>query len=80
MKRVTTTVRLSEEKARLLRAIAGYEGKRINDIINELIDEYINRHRETLELISIPNFLEECREGLEEIKRGRGKELSELDD
>ncbi len=80
MKRVTTTVRLSEEKARLLRAIAGYEGKRINDIINELIDEYINRHRETLELLSIPNFLEECREGLEEIKRGGGKELSELDD
>ncbi|EDP74514.1 hypothetical protein [Hydrogenivirga sp. 128-5-R1-1] len=80
MKRVTTTVRLSEEKARLLRAIAGYEGKRINDIINELIDEYINRHRETLELLSIPNFLEECREGLEEIKRGGGKKLSELDD
>ncbi len=34
----------------------------------------------TLELLSIPNFLEECREGLEEIKKGGGKELSELDD
>ncbi|WP_164930893.1 hypothetical protein [Aquifex aeolicus] len=80
MKRVTTTIRIDEEKARLLRALAGYEGRKINDILNELIDEYIKRHKETLELLSIPNFLEECQKGLEEIKRGGGKKLDELDD
>jgi len=80
MKRIATTIRIDEEKARLLRAIAGYEGRRINDILNELIDEYIQRHKETLELLSIPGFAEECKEGLEEIKNGGGKTLDELDD
>lgn len=80
MKRVATTIRLDEEKARLLRALAGYEGRKINDILNELIDEYIERHKETLELLSIPNFLQECKNGLEEIKKGGGKRLDELDD
>ncbi len=80
MKRIATTIRLDEEKARLLRALAGYEGRKINDILNELIDEYIERHKETLELLSIPNFLQECKNGLEEIKKGGGKTLNELDD
>jgi len=80
MRRITTTIRIDEEKAKLLRAIAGYEGRRINDILNELIDEYIQRHKETLELLSIPGFVEECKEGLEEIKNGGGKTLDELDD
>ncbi len=73
-------MRLDEEKARLLRALAGYERRSINEILNELVDEYIERHKETLELLSIPGFLEECKEGLEEIKRGGGKTLDELDD
>ena len=42
--------------------------------------EYIERHRETMELLSIPGFLEECMEGMEEIKAGGGKDFSELDD
>ena len=32
-----------------------------------------------MELLNIPGFLEECREGIEEIKAGGGKDLSELD-
>ncbi len=80
MRRVATTLRLDEEKARLLRALAGYERRSINEILNELVDEYIERHKETLELLSIPGFLEECKEGLEEIQRGGGKTLDELDD
>ncbi len=80
MEKIATTLRLDEEKARLLRALAGYEGRRINDILNELVDEYIERHKETLELLSTPNFLKECKEGLEEIKKGGGKSLNELDD
>lgn len=79
MKKVATTLRLDEEKVRLLRALAGYEGRRINDILNELVDEYIERHKETLDLLSIPGFLEECRDGLEEIRKGGGKRLDELD-
>jgi predicted DNA-binding protein len=73
-----TTLRLPEERLRLLKAIAGYEDRTLTKIFDELAEEYIERHRETLELLRIPGFLEECREGLEEIKSGGGKPLDEL--
>lgn len=74
-----TTLRLPEEKLRLIRAIAGYENKPLSKIFEELVDDYIERHKETLELIGIPGFVEECKEGLEEVKRGGGKDIDELD-
>ncbi|UCC38622.1 MAG: hypothetical protein JSV96_12410 [Candidatus Aminicenantes bacterium] len=75
-----TTLRLPDEKLRLIRAIAGYENRPISKILEGFVDEYIERHRETLELIGISNFIEECKEGLEEIKEGGGKDINELDD
>lgn len=75
-----TTLRLSDEKLRLIRAIAGYENRPLSKIFEELVDEYIEKHRETLELIGIPGFVKECKEGLEEIKKGGGKDINELDD
>jgi len=75
-----TTLRLPEEKLRLIRAIAGYENRPLSKIFEELVDEYIERHRETLELVGIPGFVEECKRGLEEVKKGGGKDISELED
>jgi len=74
----STTLRLPEERLKLIRAIAGYENRSLADIYTELTDEYIARHRETLELLQIPDFLKECREGLEEIEAEKGKKLSAL--
>jgi len=74
----TTTLRLPKERLRVIRAIAGYENRSLTDIYTELTDEYIARHQETLELLQIPRFLEECKNGLEEIKAGKGKKLSAL--
>jgi hypothetical protein len=76
----TTTLRLPEEKLKLIRAIAGYENRSLADIYDELTDEYIARHHETLELIGIPGFRQVCVEGLAEIGAGDGKSLDELDD
>ena len=74
-----TTLRLSDDKLRLIRAIAGYENRTLSKIFDELVSEYIERHRETLELIGIPNFVDECKEGLKEVKEGGGKDLDELE-
>jgi len=74
----TTTLRLPEEQLKVIRAIAGYENRSLTDIYTELTDEYIARHKETLELLQIPGFIEECKKGLEEIKSGKGKKLSAL--
>lgn len=78
MTKGATTLRLPEERLKIIRAIAGYENRSLVDIFTEMTDEYIARHRETLELLKIPNFLEECREGLGEIKAGKGKSLRAL--
>ncbi len=78
MTKGATTLRLPEERLKVIRAIAGYENRSLADIYTELTDEYIARHKETLELLNIPSFLEECREGLEEIKAGKGKSLRAL--
>ena len=80
MSKGVTTVRLPDERLKLLKAIAGYEGRTLTDIFSELAEEYIERHRETLELLNIPGFAKECKEGLEEIKKGGGKSIFELDD
>lgn len=79
MTKGATTLRLPEDKLRLIRAIAGYENRTLSEIFDELSDEYINRHKETMELLKLPAFLEECKEGLEEIKKGGGKKLIEMD-
>ncbi|MFA5393456.1 MAG: hypothetical protein WC081_02065 [Candidatus Ratteibacteria bacterium] len=71
----TTTVRLPEEKLKLTKAIAGYEGCSLSKVFETLVDEYIAMHRETMELLGIPSFEAECLQGLEEIKRGKGKRL-----
>ncbi|RZD18644.1 MAG: hypothetical protein EVG15_04485 [Candidatus Acididesulfobacter diazotrophicus] len=76
----STTLRLPEEKLKLIRAIAGYENRHLSDIFLELSDEYIERYKETLELLNIPGFVIECRKGIEEIKKSGGKTLIELDD
>lgn len=75
-----TTLRLPGKKLKLIRAIAGYENRPLSKIFEELADMYIERHRETLELLGIPGFAEECKKGLEEIQEGGGKQLDELVD
>jgi hypothetical protein len=80
MGKAITTLRLPEEDFRMLKTIAGYEHRSLTDIFTELAEEYIERHRETLELLNIPGFTKECRKGLEEVRAGGGKELHELED
>ncbi len=71
----TTTIRISKEKLKLLKAIAGYEGESISKIFEEFAEEYISRHMETMELLKIPDFYEECIEGVKEIKKGGGEKI-----
>lgn len=74
-----TTLRLPDEKLKLIRAIAGYENRPLSKIFEEMADEYIARNRETLELLGIPGFVEQSKQGLEEIRKGGGKLLDDLD-
>jgi len=77
----TATVRIPTEKRDVLRIIAGIEKTEMKQILSELIDEYIERHRETLDLLSRPEWVDVITRGKEEVDRGvRGKGLDELAD
>ena len=57
----TATVRIPADKRDILRIIAGIEKIEMKEILVELIDEYIERHRETLDLLSRPERDESAR-------------------
>ncbi|MGB5161163.1 MAG: hypothetical protein WBP10_02695 [Thermoanaerobaculia bacterium] len=53
----------------------------MKEILTELIDEYIERHQETLDLLSRPDWVEIIARGKEEVETGvEGKGLDELSD
>lgn len=64
----TATIRIREDKKNMLKAISSLENKKMNDIIVDLIDEYIDRHKETLELLAIPGLYEKIRRASKEFK------------
>ena len=77
----TATVRIPEEKRDNLKVIASIEKTEIKETLSELIDEYIDRHKETLSLLSKPQWVEIIKKGKEEVKKEiKGKTLNELED
>ena len=77
----TVNVRIPEEKRDTLKIIATIEKRDMKDIISELVDEYIEKHKETLEILSNPEWVEIIKKGKREIEVGiKGKSLEELDD
>jgi predicted CopG family antitoxin len=75
----TATVRIPEEKRDILKVIAGIEKRDIGKILTDLIDEYIERHKKTLDLLSKPEWVEIIRQGKEEVSRGiKGRGLHEI--
>ena len=77
----TATVRIPAEKRDVLRIIAGIEKTEMKEILSGLIDEYIERHKETLDLLSRPEWVEIITRGKQEVNSGdTGKGLEELAD
>lgn len=66
----TTTVRIQEDKRDLLKIVASIERRDIKEILSELIDEYLDRHKETLEILSRPDWVEAINEGLKASEKG----------
>ncbi len=77
----TATVRIPKDKRDILKIISSVERRDLKDILSELIDEYTERHKETLDLLSRPEWVDIIRRGKKEIKEGlKGKSLDELED
>ena len=50
--RVTTTLRLPRKKLQLLKVVANLQNKKVNEILNELIDEYLEKHKSLISNLS----------------------------
>ena len=74
----TATIRIPEDKKNLLKAAASLENRKMNDIVIELIDEYIESRKETLELLAIPGFLRRIRTSQREYREGKGVSLEDV--
>ena len=49
--KVTTTLRLPRKKLQLLKAIASLQNKKVNEILNELIEQYLSQHKDLIEVL-----------------------------
>lgn len=77
----TATVRIPEDRRDVLKVIATIEKREMKDILSDLVDDYIERHRETLDLLSNPDWVKKIEQGKSEILQNiKGKSLNELED
>lgn len=60
----TTTVRIDEEHRDTLKIIASVEKRDMKELLSELIDDYIERHKETLEILARPDWQTAINEGV----------------
>jgi len=74
----TATIRIPEDKKNLLKAAASLENRKMNDVVNELIDEYIESRKETLELLAIPGLLRQVRKSQREFREGKYVSLEDV--
>jgi len=51
----------------------------MNDILVDLIDEYVARRKETLDLLSVPGLLDEVRASSREFRKSRAISISDSD-
>lgn len=77
----TATVRIPEAKRDLLKIIASLEKRGMKELLIEMIDDYVESHKETLELFSNPNWVSLIESGKAEVENNvKGIGLDELDD
>ena len=67
----TTTVRIPEDKRDMLKIVASLEKRDMQTILSDLIDEYLERNKETLEILSNPQWVDTIQEGLKASERGK---------
>lgn len=77
----TVNVRIPEDLRDVLKVIATMEKRDMQTILSELVADYIERHKETLEILSNPKWVDMIRQGKKEVEEGvKGKTLNELED
>jgi len=66
----TTTVRIPEDLRDALKIIASVEKRNIKEILSELIGEYLDRHKQILEILSGSEWINATRKGSRSSEKG----------
>jgi len=78
METAVMSTRIDPTRKQLLRIIASVENKPIYKVINEMIDCYIEEHKETLEILSRPDWMEQIKKNKEKFRKGETISYEEL--
>jgi len=63
------TLRLDDRRAKILKHLSIEEGKSIREILLELLDRYMQSHKETLEILSQAGWMESIKRAEEDVKK-----------
>ncbi len=74
----TATIRIPEAKKNLLKAVASLENRTMNDIIVDLIDAYIERRKESAEIMAVPGLYESIKASSRGFRRGKSVSLGDV--
>jgi predicted RNA-binding protein Jag len=74
----TATIRIPEDKKNLLKALASLENRKMNDILVDLIDDYVERRKETLELLAIPGLADQVRASSRKFRKRKTVPLKDV--
>jgi len=78
--RRTLSTRMKPKIIRKLKMLAASEDKKVADLLEELVEDYFEAHRETLDLLSIPGFYEHLLEAESRLAKGEEVSLDEVED
>ncbi len=73
----TATIRIPEDKKNLLKALSSLENRKMNDIIVDLIDEYVERHKESREILAVPGLYDRILIASQEFRERKGVSLAD---
>lgn len=75
------TININDTRERILTNICKLENKKINSLIEDAIDNYIEQYKESIEITNNNDFMEMIRKGKAEIEQHvKGISIDELED
>jgi hypothetical protein len=66
--------------SKILKIIATVKKRDIKNILGELVDDYIERHKKTLQILSRSDWMHEISKGASKIERGETVKWKKLKD
>ena len=78
MKTTVISARIDPHRKKLLKLIAAMEGKPLYQVLNDMIDLYAQMHRETMEILTHPDWMERIRESEKKFEEGKTISHEEL--